>query len=83
MKILIYIFGTIIISMSSILIYESFFGPEARFNKRLDEYYRFNIQEKCGINDNDYMKKAFMKISRCLDSKDRTIDELNSIIHQN
>lgn len=77
-----WLLGMIIISFISINIYETYFGVDARFNKRMQEYYRFNIQNKCGIVDNDYMTKVWLKISYCLDDKDRTIQNLNEIIHQ-
>lgn len=78
------IFGLVIAltSVLSINIYEIWFGVDARFEKRMQEYYRFNIQHKCDIGDTDYMKTVWAKISNCLDDKDKTIRELNGIIHQ-
>ncbi len=81
-KTIIVILAIILIYVLSILTYETFFGPQVRMDERLQEYYRSNIQDKCGINDNDLMKRAFMKISNCLNKKDITIGQLDSIIHQ-
>ena len=51
----------------SVFIWERFFSPEYEMNKRLQEYYHWNISRKCGVDDTDVMDKVWQKVSLCVD----------------